>query len=512
MLRHSSSTDRISVLSPNAPVRPKNRISHTKSRNGCYTCKRRRVKCDEERPVCGACSIRGSQCTFPTPGSTKNRPRRSAPHDINETIHESTPEQYDHSAPRGGHESVISPLSFNLGPSGTSADENQSQSHLNMNDLNLLQHYILHTSKKTSLNPEKVLVWERIIPDMASTNEFLMHLLLALAGLDILNRESREFQNSRIQQNQFHTSESAKLKLVIEHHQLGLKGLQEELSSGSDAEILVTGSMLIVAFAFASLPFGNMGPPQTLSDNPYGDSHLTTGTQRPNTHWLRLVRGVAFIAQEHWMTVKVSRCRALMHFKNSHEDWKLCRSELDEFVPDGLGSKISKLASGARAAVSNLRSLLHSLELEANSEHPSPRGPVPTSLLREQEQAVAVFEEMHYLILYALRLQRVEPQPSSNLDVQKEIEEAAVTSWPHRVSQEFVSSLESCDNFATTGGVSFTILAHLYLTLAILEGTWYLGATFDAEIEKINTFISGLRDERLSAAMEWPISVIRKSD
>ena len=37
---------------------------HRKSRLGCFTCKRRRVKCDECRPVCRACRLRDTPCEY----------------------------------------------------------------------------------------------------------------------------------------------------------------------------------------------------------------------------------------------------------------------------------------------------------------------------------------------------------------------------------------------------------------------------------------------------------------
>lgn len=37
---------------------------HKKSRKGCLTCKRRRVKCDEGRPVCGNCERMGIECVY----------------------------------------------------------------------------------------------------------------------------------------------------------------------------------------------------------------------------------------------------------------------------------------------------------------------------------------------------------------------------------------------------------------------------------------------------------------
>ncbi|GMG56216.1 unnamed protein product [Ambrosiozyma monospora] len=37
---------------------------HTKSRKGCATCKRRRVKCDECKPICGNCDRMGIECVY----------------------------------------------------------------------------------------------------------------------------------------------------------------------------------------------------------------------------------------------------------------------------------------------------------------------------------------------------------------------------------------------------------------------------------------------------------------
>lgn len=37
---------------------------HKKSRKGCTTCKKRRVKCDESRPICGNCERMGIECVY----------------------------------------------------------------------------------------------------------------------------------------------------------------------------------------------------------------------------------------------------------------------------------------------------------------------------------------------------------------------------------------------------------------------------------------------------------------
>jgi len=42
---------------------------HRKSRNGCITCKTRRVKCSEELPNCRACRRLGLDCRYTQPAS-----------------------------------------------------------------------------------------------------------------------------------------------------------------------------------------------------------------------------------------------------------------------------------------------------------------------------------------------------------------------------------------------------------------------------------------------------------
>jgi hypothetical protein len=416
-------------------------------------------------------------------------------------------------AQQDGHTLAISPLSFNMSPTGPSNHGNEPLSHLNMNDLNLLQHFILHTSKKMSLSPEKRVVWERVLPEIASKKEFLMHLLLALAGLDTLTEDLRGPQTRLETDNacDAHAKnlELAKLNVVIEHHQLGLKGLQGELWSASEynAETLMIGSMLIVGFAFASLRVGDLSSSASSHTDHYPSSSNTgNDSRKPQFHWLHLVRGVSSIMQQHWMILKRSRCRAVLNFRNAHEDWKLCRSELEGITPIGVGSRISKFALGASQAVCNLQAFLHSIEA---TEQPFLPDSEQNIIIQEQHHALTVIEDMYMRILCALRLQSVESRPSSKLDAQFEIEEAAVTSWPTLISQGFITSLESYDRFGVVEGLSLTILAYLYLTLSILEDTWYLGTTFDHEINKINRLVVGLNDGRLAKLMEWPMEVIR---
>ncbi|KAJ0423912.1 fungal-specific transcription factor domain-containing protein, partial [Aspergillus carlsbadensis] len=67
---------------PTAPVQSKSRNivkSYRRSRSGCFTCRLRRKKCDEERPTCESCSKLGLRCDYKTPqwwATTEQRDRQ----------------------------------------------------------------------------------------------------------------------------------------------------------------------------------------------------------------------------------------------------------------------------------------------------------------------------------------------------------------------------------------------------------------------------------------------------
>ncbi|KJK83368.1 hypothetical protein H634G_01497 [Metarhizium anisopliae BRIP 53293] len=61
------------VWSPDSPPQNKPyhaKRPHKKSRLGCQNCKRRKVKCDEKRPSCGICILRGETCVFVLPAAS----------------------------------------------------------------------------------------------------------------------------------------------------------------------------------------------------------------------------------------------------------------------------------------------------------------------------------------------------------------------------------------------------------------------------------------------------------
>ncbi|KAH8898738.1 hypothetical protein GQ53DRAFT_758995 [Thozetella sp. PMI_491] len=65
-------------------AKPRQRAAHTKSRNGCMSCKARRVRCSEDKPTCNnsrGCLTRGTDCLYNTgiPTQTPGRKPNAVP-------------------------------------------------------------------------------------------------------------------------------------------------------------------------------------------------------------------------------------------------------------------------------------------------------------------------------------------------------------------------------------------------------------------------------------------------
>ncbi|OOQ81748.1 hypothetical protein PEBR_43015 [Penicillium brasilianum] len=250
----------------------------------------------------------------------------------------------------------------------------------------------------------------------------------------------------------------------MRHHKQGLEGFQKELQSigESNLEGLMTGTMLINAFAFASLRMGELNP--SMDEH----SHLS---EKPQSQWLNLIRGAFTIVSQSWMQIQRTRLRSLIVFNKANEYWEYFRSDLNvpiELPTGSLSGRLCAFASNASHAILALQEYSKVLDstLAQASDNKTPEylqtpgfdTSATTStggILRGQNKAID----------------------------NAEIEDAAVASWPTLVGEEFISSLDTHDVRGSAQGLLVTILAHLYLTLALLEKIWYFQGTFDLEIK-----------------------------
>ncbi|KAI1754753.1 C6 zinc finger protein [Xylaria castorea] len=114
------------------------RKGHTKSRRGCYNCKRRRIKCQETRPSCGHCTKTGLKCEYPL---------------VPQIIH-----QPQHQIPL-----------------------------FSLQDMRFFQHFLLTCSPHQPLGNDSI--WTHEVPCLSQNYEYLMHAILGLAASDLMIQE-----------------------------------------------------------------------------------------------------------------------------------------------------------------------------------------------------------------------------------------------------------------------------------------------------------------------------------
>ncbi|PVH85486.1 hypothetical protein DL98DRAFT_511538 [Cadophora sp. DSE1049] len=141
------------------------RKPHTKSRNGCGQCKRRKVKCDERGPKCSNCSKWRDLCDYELFGLPTCSPagKRKASSD--------------------------SQSSGKKRSSPTPPAPVPSLPDMNLEHLELMHHYSIHTSRTFhTFNDGR---WDILIPSQAASHEFLMHALLGVSALHIFHLKGK---------------------------------------------------------------------------------------------------------------------------------------------------------------------------------------------------------------------------------------------------------------------------------------------------------------------------------
>ncbi|KAL4736399.1 hypothetical protein BDV11DRAFT_14767 [Aspergillus similis] len=467
------------------------RATHTKSRQGCYTCKSRRVKCDEAKPICGACALRGEPCGFPPdtsrqarreqddapPGSTTRQARqgRQGPPSVSNT--------------RSPHA-----LEFDLPPASSTVAAQANPQSLNMVDLQLLSYFMIHTCNNMSLVPSRQKVWQTVIPRLAARHEFLMHLLLALAGLDYFHPDGHPDADlpigSASRVNHSTSSVEHHLQLVVRHHQCGLQGFRNQLSALSDSNCheVFAGSLLLVGFAFASLRMRNWSDSRTSPLQP---------PKKPRLDWIYLIRGLTAVVEQCWPSLRMGPLREILQYPGATEDWKLYPEAMFTAVaPRGCSPRISRFCQGAYRALARLQALEGSTPSSTAEDSPETR---PSGV----KDGLNLVESVYMRILYLVQFSRDEK--CTSLEIQADMEDAAVMGWPQALSEEFIATLGNSD---VAPSLSLVILAYLYLTLALFEAAWFLNGAFDEDIRKIYAICKAYDDRTLISLMEWPVSVI----
>ncbi|KAF2004079.1 hypothetical protein P154DRAFT_519651, partial [Amniculicola lignicola CBS 123094] len=144
------------------------RAHHKKSRAGCQQCRNRRVKCDEEHPMCGNCQRHQSSCDWGrSPGSQSSTVISSSTN---------TTQSYD---------IRTRPLSLS-GSSHRSPRQPEIESKSRrLSELKLLHHYMISTSSTFNLPHSKYQIWDTLIPHVAFKHDSLLYSIYAVTSLHL---------------------------------------------------------------------------------------------------------------------------------------------------------------------------------------------------------------------------------------------------------------------------------------------------------------------------------------
>ncbi|KAK4121808.1 hypothetical protein N657DRAFT_647298 [Parathielavia appendiculata] len=111
------------------------RRGHTKSRRGCFNCKRRRIKCQETRPACGHCVKQGLKCEYPALPRIVHQPQHQIP-------------------------------------------------LFSLQDMRFFQHFLLNCYPHHPIGAEEL--WTHEIPCLSEKYEYLMHAILGYSASELM--------------------------------------------------------------------------------------------------------------------------------------------------------------------------------------------------------------------------------------------------------------------------------------------------------------------------------------
>ncbi|KAJ5596857.1 hypothetical protein N7450_003315 [Penicillium hetheringtonii] len=196
------------------------RKSHTKSRNGCKTCKKRHIRCDETFPQCRNCTKHNCRCDYQDVAATQSPTSRRGPDLLMSPEIEMEIENWHRSGVPPYPELMQCPRSGWAGLSRT--------------DLRLVHHIIGLSIDLHRRGLSTSTVWAQKMPNflaIALANDFVMSSILALAAFHLA----------------FLTRDQETKQLAYHHNVTALRGLQTAIGSFSkeNCDAILAASILL---------------------------------------------------------------------------------------------------------------------------------------------------------------------------------------------------------------------------------------------------------------------------
>ncbi|KAE8381351.1 fungal-specific transcription factor domain-containing protein [Aspergillus bertholletiae] len=165
------------------------RLPYPRSKSGCLVCRRQHKKCDERRPACSRCLLKGKACQWPGPARRDPDSNRSL------SFRDATPPLQEClvDPPDFGEEPFPPTATFNegagMGGEGLRQIAPLSCSLDSVSSM-FLAHFVAETSRyMTTVNPEQNPFLTHMLP-LAFSDELVLHSLLALGGAHLERKQS----------------------------------------------------------------------------------------------------------------------------------------------------------------------------------------------------------------------------------------------------------------------------------------------------------------------------------
>ncbi|KAK6819583.1 hypothetical protein PG987_016066 [Apiospora arundinis] len=174
------------------------RRTHHKSRTGCYSCKQKHVKCDEQGPPCTNCVLRETQCIYPTPEELEEaRLKKKAASSL------IRPGSKD---PRTFRKERLPGFFPDIAPAAPKLVSNPSPPHLSGEPLydRRLELELMHQwTTKTWMGfyeiPEDQRYLQEELPRTALKESYLLNGILAIAATDLAHQTGASVSSKYIQ-------------------------------------------------------------------------------------------------------------------------------------------------------------------------------------------------------------------------------------------------------------------------------------------------------------------------
>ncbi|KAI0595832.1 hypothetical protein F4775DRAFT_344021 [Biscogniauxia sp. FL1348] len=198
-LRSLGSLESEPAISSNDTSKPYySKRPHKKSRAGCRQCKRRKVKCDEAKPSCKACTLRKETCVYPdaakpapapSPAPTQAPTQAQSQPQARTQSAQSAPPYSNSSAAAASPDSSVESAVFDPGAMVITEPLFRPGEMADSVDMKLLWFYTTKTFYSFSINTGRSPVIDHVLKvkvvEYAFQSPFLMDCLMALSALHL---------------------------------------------------------------------------------------------------------------------------------------------------------------------------------------------------------------------------------------------------------------------------------------------------------------------------------------